>query len=52
MVKVALSLANVASKVRTVSGDHGIMMPSRAVALIGVNCPGLTPIKALPADPG
>jgi hypothetical protein len=25
---------------------------SSAVALIGVNCPGLTPIKALRADPG
>jgi hypothetical protein len=52
MVKVALSSVNVAPKVRTVSGDNGIMMPSRAVALIGVNYPGLTPIKALRADPG
>jgi hypothetical protein len=27
-------------------------MPSRAIALIGVNFPGLTPVKALRADPG
>jgi hypothetical protein len=33
-------------------GTTGIMMPSRAIALIGVNYPGLTPVKALRADPG
>ena len=36
----------------SVLGNNGIMMPALAIALIGVNCPGLTSIKAIRADAG